>query len=112
MTLQLGCPSGRASLAPDAPLYEARRKLYPQSVSGTYRRIKWALLAVCLGIYYLLPFVRWNRDGKHVHIFNPSDFTLAVFSIVLLATGTTSMTSRVRLTVPPSRAVRQCGHCA
>src|SRR5688572_11396631 len=49
------------SLAPDAPLYEARRKIYPQSVSGTYRRIKWALLAICLGIYYLLPFVRWDR---------------------------------------------------
>jgi cytochrome c oxidase accessory protein FixG len=49
------------TLAPDEPLYVARRKLYPQSVSGTYRRIKWALLAICLGIYYLLPFVRWDR---------------------------------------------------
>ena len=37
-------------------------------------------------------FVRWNRDGKHVHIFNPSAFTLALFAVVLLATGTTSIT--------------------
>lgn len=37
-------------------------------------------------------FVRWERDGKRVHIFNPSSFTLAVFSLVLLATGTTGMT--------------------
>jgi hypothetical protein len=37
-------------------------------------------------------FVRWERDGKRVHIFNPSAFTLAVFSLVLLATGTTSLT--------------------
>lgn len=37
-------------------------------------------------------FVRWERDGKRVHIFNPSAFTLAVFSIALLATGTTSIT--------------------
>jgi hypothetical protein len=37
-------------------------------------------------------FVRWNRDGKRVHIFNPSAFTLAVFSLVLLATGTTNLT--------------------
>jgi hypothetical protein len=37
-------------------------------------------------------FVRWNRDGKRVHIFNPSAFTLAIFSIVLIATGTTSIT--------------------
>lgn len=46
---------------PDAPLYEARRKVYPQSVHGTFRRIKWAVLLVTLGIYYLLPFVRWDR---------------------------------------------------
>src|SRR4051812_12926318 len=43
------------------PLYVARKKVYPQSVSGTFRRIKWGLMAVCLGIYYFLPFVRWNR---------------------------------------------------
>jgi cytochrome c oxidase accessory protein FixG len=45
----------------DGPLYVARKKVYPQSVSGTFRRIKWGLMAGCLGIYYLLPFVRWNR---------------------------------------------------
>ena len=45
----------------DVPLYEARRKIYPQHVTGTYRRIKWAVLFVTLGIYYLLPFVRWDR---------------------------------------------------
>ena len=49
------------SVAPDAVLYAPRRKFYPQSVSGTFRRIKWALLIVTLGIYYLLPFVRWDR---------------------------------------------------
>jgi cytochrome c oxidase accessory protein FixG len=43
------------------PLYAARKKVYPQSVSGTFRRIKWALMAFCLGVYYFLPFVRWNR---------------------------------------------------
>jgi cytochrome c oxidase accessory protein FixG len=43
------------------PLYAARKKVYPQSVSGTFRRIKWGLMALCLGVYYFLPFVRWNR---------------------------------------------------
>src|ERR1700758_4519449 len=43
------------------PLYAARKKVYPQRISGTFRRIKWALMAVCLGLYYVLPFVRWNR---------------------------------------------------
>ena len=36
-------------------------------------------------------FVRWERDGKRVHIFNPSAFTLALFSLVLLVTGTTDI---------------------
>ncbi len=43
------------------PLYEARKAVYPQSVSGTFRNIKWGLMAACLALYYLLPFVRWDR---------------------------------------------------
>ncbi len=50
-----------ALLDDDAPLYVAQKKIYPQRVTGTFRRIKWALMALCLGVYYLLPFVRWNR---------------------------------------------------
>jgi hypothetical protein len=37
-------------------------------------------------------FIRWNRDGRRVHIFNPSSFPLAVFSIALLATGRSDIT--------------------
>lgn len=37
-------------------------------------------------------YVRWERDGRRVHIFNPSAFTLAIFSAVLLITGTTDLT--------------------
>ena len=48
-------------LEDDGPLYVAQKKVYPQSVDGTFRRIKWGLMAFCLGVYYLLPFVRWNR---------------------------------------------------
>jgi len=51
----------------DAPLYAPRRKIYPQSVHGQFRRIKWALLIVTLGVYYLLPFVRWDR-GPHAPV--------------------------------------------
>jgi len=45
----------------EGPLYEKRRKVYPQSVRGPFRRIKWAILCITLGTYYLLPFLRWNR---------------------------------------------------
>jgi cytochrome c oxidase accessory protein FixG len=42
-------------------LYADHKKVYPQSVSGPFRRLKWAILALTLGAYYLLPFVRWDR---------------------------------------------------
>ncbi len=45
----------------EGPLYAARKKVYPQAVHGRFRRIKWGLLLATLGIYYLLPFVRWDR---------------------------------------------------
>ncbi len=45
----------------DIPLYAPRRKIYPQSTHGLFRQIKWAVLVITLGIYYLLPFVRWDR---------------------------------------------------
>jgi len=45
----------------DIPLYAPRRKIYPQSVHGRFRNIKWAVLVVTLAVYYLLPFVRWDR---------------------------------------------------
>ncbi len=43
------------------PLYVSRKKVYPQATHGTFRNIKWALLVFTLGVYYLLPFVRWDR---------------------------------------------------
>jgi cytochrome c oxidase accessory protein FixG len=52
-------PSEFGDLA--TPLYTPRRAVYPQSVSGTFRNIKWALMALGLTVYYLLPFVRWDR---------------------------------------------------
>ncbi|MCC7281999.1 MAG: cytochrome c oxidase accessory protein CcoG [Acetobacteraceae bacterium] len=45
----------------DAPLYAARRKVYPRAVRGHIRRIKWAVLILLLGIYYLVPWLRWDR---------------------------------------------------
>ena len=49
----------------EGPLYAARKKVYPQAVSGAFRRIKWTLLVLALSVYYLLPFVRWDR-GPHL----------------------------------------------
>ena len=51
----------------EGPLYASAAKVYPQKVSGTYRRLKWALLIICLGLYYVLPFVRWDRGPNEPH---------------------------------------------
>lgn len=48
-------------------LYEGRRQIFPQSVSGRLRNIKWAVLAIGMAIYYLLPFVRWDRGPDLPH---------------------------------------------
>ena len=37
-------------------------------------------------------FVRWEREGRRVHIFNPSAFSLGLFSVALIATGATPLT--------------------
>lgn len=42
-------------------LYKAREPIYPKLVYGTYRRLKWSILVLALGVYYLLPWVRWPR---------------------------------------------------
>ncbi len=54
-------PSADLEFDDNGPLYAARKKVYPQSVRGTFRSIKWSLMVFCLGVYYLLPFVRWHR---------------------------------------------------
>ncbi len=43
------------------PLYANRVKPYPKRVQGPVRRAKWAILAVCLALYYLVPLLRWDR---------------------------------------------------
>jgi cytochrome c oxidase accessory protein FixG len=42
-------------------LYAEHRKVYPKAVGGTVRRAKWLILSLCLGLYYLVPWLRWDR---------------------------------------------------
>lgn len=43
------------------PLYESRVKVYPKLVHGNFRRLKWLVMAVTLAIYYITPWLRWDR---------------------------------------------------
>jgi hypothetical protein len=42
-------------------------------------------------------FIKWKRDGRVTHIFNPSSFPLFLASIALIATGTTGISSGVQI---------------
>ncbi|MVA23468.1 cytochrome c oxidase accessory protein CcoG [Agrobacterium vitis] len=45
------------------PLYEARKKIFPKRASGRFRQFKWLIMAITLGIYYLTPWLRWDRGA-------------------------------------------------
>ena len=43
------------------PLYKKREPVYPKLVSGRFRSFKFGFMAFALAVYYLLPWLRWNR---------------------------------------------------
>ncbi len=50
------CPDPRP-----ASLYARREPVFPRRVKGAFRNLKWVLMAVTLGIYYVTPWLRWDR---------------------------------------------------
>ena len=42
-------------------LYKKREPIFPKRVFGTFRNAKWVIMALTLSIYYILPWVRWDR---------------------------------------------------
>ena len=45
------------------PLYAARKKIFPKRAEGRFRRFKWIVMLITLGVYYLTPWIRWNRGA-------------------------------------------------
>ncbi|CAN1724525.1 Nitrogen fixation protein FixG [Hyphomicrobium sp. 1Nfss2.1] len=41
--------------------YAGRQKIYPKLAHGNFRKLKWAVMIATLGVYYLLPWLRWDR---------------------------------------------------
>ncbi|MEM8790692.1 MAG: cytochrome c oxidase accessory protein CcoG [Pseudomonadota bacterium] len=48
-----------------ASLYAAREPVFPKAVKGTFRRLKWWIMGLSLAVYYLTPWIRWDR-GVHL----------------------------------------------
>jgi cytochrome c oxidase accessory protein FixG len=42
-------------------LYAAREPVFPRRIKGTFRTLKWWIMGVTLGIYYITPWIRWDR---------------------------------------------------
>jgi cytochrome c oxidase accessory protein FixG len=67
-------PKGNSELDIDAravnskearELYKKREQIYPKLAHGFFRNVKWAAMVVLLAIYYLTPWIRWDRgEGR------------------------------------------------
>lgn len=42
-------------------LYVAREPIFPRKVKGKFRQFKWWIMGFTLAIYYLVPWIRWDR---------------------------------------------------
>ena len=45
----------------EGDLYTARKKIYPKTVKGFFRSMKWRIMLMTLAVYYLTPWIRWYR---------------------------------------------------
>jgi cytochrome c oxidase accessory protein FixG len=81
----------------DGGLYAARQKIYPREISGRFQRLRTIAVWVLLGIYYLLPWIRWegrqavlfDLPARKFHIFGltlwPQDFYFLTWLLVIAA---------------------------
>jgi len=46
---------------PSKSLYAAQEPVFPKRVTGAFRNLKWVIMILTLGIYYLTPWIRWDR---------------------------------------------------
>jgi polyferredoxin len=49
---------------PPPQLFAAREPVFPRRVSGWFRRFKWWIMGVTLAIYYITPWIRWDRGPE------------------------------------------------
>jgi len=42
-------------------LYARRKDIFPRAIDGFFRRLKWYVMAVTLTVYYVTPWLRWDR---------------------------------------------------
>ncbi|MFQ5467699.1 MAG: 4Fe-4S binding protein, partial [Kiloniellaceae bacterium] len=43
---------------------QKRLKIYPKKARGGFRRLKWGIMGLTLSVYYLAPWLRWDRGAN------------------------------------------------
>lgn len=67
-------------------LYESHKKIYPKYQPGFFRSLRWWVLWFLLGMYFLFPFLRWDRgpDGPgQAVLFDLPTRKFYIFDIVI-----------------------------
>jgi cytochrome c oxidase accessory protein FixG len=81
----------------ESRLYAAHEKVYPREVEGRFDRLRTAAVIALLGLFYALPWVRW--DGRQAVLFDlparkfyvfgltffPQDFFLLTWLLIIAA---------------------------
>jgi cytochrome c oxidase accessory protein FixG len=62
-------------------LYAEHKKIYPREVSGYFTRLRMLSVVVLLGIYYLMPFARW--DDRQALLFDLPARKFYIFGLTL-----------------------------
>lgn len=72
-------------MAAEQPLYQARIPIYPRTVKGRFRRLKWGILLLAYGVYYLLPWLPWERPAApdQAVLFDIPGRSFFVFDLVI-----------------------------
>ena len=61
MNIETPRPPEPAVAIEEPRLYKAREPIFPKAVSGWHRTFKWRFLAMALAVYYITPWLRWDR---------------------------------------------------
>jgi cytochrome c oxidase accessory protein FixG len=81
----------------DGGLYAARQKIYPRDINGRFQRLRTTAAWVLLGIFYAIPWLRWNGrqavlfdlPARQFHVFGltlwPQDFYYLTWLLVIAA---------------------------
>ena len=98
--------------AGDALLYVKGKSVFPKAVKGPFRRFKWLVMIVTLAIYYITPWIRWDRGpyapsqavlvdlaGRRFYMFDieiwPHEFYFVAGLLIMAGIGLFLVTSAV-----------------